>query len=136
MDKRMIEPFFGFAFGALLFSTAACSGAESSRVEATDASSAVRAQEIEVAVMSGREQPPAKESKITKGAPVTIRLVGLGPPKGTVDGPNGSPLQLVTAPVEAGANTSATTFRFTPQTAGTYVVKGESGLVLAKLIAE
>jgi len=119
---------------ALAWQSVACKGAESSLVAPSVVSSSGVVAMVDVAVMSGREQPPPKESKIARGTPMTVRLVGLGPPKGTIEGPHGTPVSL--DPMPAQPNGSSTALHFTPASVGTYVVKGEAGAVLAKLIAE
>jgi hypothetical protein len=92
---------------------------------------------VEIAVMSGRPQPPPADWAVTVGAPVTIRLVGLGPPRAQISAPDGSPVTTLDTPFNGKAGDDRTELRFSPQVPGTYLVKqvDASGVVLARLNA-
>ena len=92
---------------------------------------------VEVAVMSGRPQPPTAVFPVAIGAPVTIRLVGLGPPRAQITAPDGSPVTTIDTPFKGNAGIEGTDIHFSPAGPGAYLVNqvDAPGVVLARLNA-
>ena len=92
---------------------------------------------IEIAVMSGRPQPPAAVFPVAIGAPVTIRLLGIGPPQARITAPDGSPVVTSDTPFKGNAGNEGTDIRFSPTGPGAYLVHqvDAPGVVLARLNA-
>ena len=86
-------------------------------------------QRVDVAVMSGRPQPPPQDVGVRSGVPVVVHAEGIGPPRVVVFAPDGS--KVPTTDVGSGQ-------RFTPSTAGTYRVEHAevAGLVLVNVVAK
>jgi hypothetical protein len=99
--------------------------------------SANEEQTISLSVMSGRPQPPPQDFGVRVGTPVTVRVVGLGPARAAVFGPDGMPVATVDAPLRQEGGIIGTEQRFTPGAAGSYRIEHAevAGLVLARLNA-
>lgn len=86
---------------------------------------------IEIAVLSGRPQPPPATSSVRVGSAVVLRLSGLGPPSAIVVGPDGSAISTADAPLRKDGSTVGVEHRFTPSKRGAYRVEYPPGSVLA-----
>jgi len=92
---------------------------------------------IEVAVFSGRPQPAAREEVVAVGAVVVLHVVGLGPARARVIGPDGAEIATEDVPLHGDAGVIGTEQRFTPRAPGVHRVEHAevSGLELVHLVA-
>jgi hypothetical protein len=127
--------------GALLLtsvvSLVACRAPAPSANQPDDSMTPKENQPIVILVMSGRPQPPPQDFAVRIGAAVTLRVVGLGPARAAVFGPNGARVTTVETPVLGEGGVIGTEHRFTAGAAGDYRVEHaeQAGLVLARLHA-
>ncbi|MEP7124039.1 MAG: hypothetical protein ABJE95_24140 [Byssovorax sp.] len=129
---------WGWCAMALVAGAATGCGAEpSAATTPVESASPAGAKTIEIAVMSGREQPPPTDWPVALGAPVTLRLVGLGPPKAIIHAPDGSPITTVDAPIKGKTGVNGTELVFTPTVPGVYQVHQADAptVILARLNA-
>ena len=125
------------AMAILLCAAAGCGNGSTATLAPVSSVGDPGAKIVEIAVMSGRPQPPPADWPVTVGAPVTIRLVGLGPPQARISAPDGSPVATVDVPLKGKAGTVGTELRFSPRVPGAYLVQqvDAPGVVLARLNA-
>lgn len=92
---------------------------------------------IEIAVMSGLPQPPPAAFPVAINTPVTIRLLGLGPPQARISAPDGSPVTTINLPFNGKTGVVGTELRFSPRVPGAYLILqvDAPGVVLARLNA-
>ncbi len=125
------------AMAVLLCAAAGCGNGSTATLAPVSSVSEPVAKIVEIAVMSGRPQPPPAAFLVTVGAPVTIRLVGLGPPRARISAPDGSPVTTVDVPFKGKTGIDGTELRFSPPVPGVYLVQQADapGVVLARLNA-
>ncbi|HVH47260.1 MAG TPA: hypothetical protein VM925_33215 [Labilithrix sp.] len=125
---------FGF-IGVML----GCGRTQSSAAHETAHESRDAPQVVEIVVTSGVPQPAPQDTHVGIGAPLTLRVEGLGPARARVLAPDGSAVVTTDTPLtrDGSHNVVGTEQRFTPQAAGTYrVVHAEAPSVdLARVIA-
>lgn len=92
---------------------------------------------VNLVVFSGRPQPPSQELDTRIGRPLVVRTRGIGPPRVTVFGPDGSRIPTTDAPLLENGAVVGTEQRLLLRAAGAYRLEHAevNGLILARLTA-
>lgn len=133
----MARIMWGAAIVALSCAAAGCANGATTTPAPVSSVSDPGGKVVEIAVMSGRAQPPPADVPVALGKPVTIRLLGLGPPQAKVSAPDGSHVPTVDTPFKGKPGIEGTESRFTPTAPGVYQVQQADApdVVLARLNA-